>query len=233
MKAMIIVFAGTVGVGKSTHTKLAWEHIQRMGVKKCIFLQISAFSGLGSGLYRYICKKILRHLENNALWVAFKVKVLLLLDVVSISSYILPLLLILEKFLDYTLIIEDYFQTILMDYLHVTSNWYRRKYLSDKLSFNKSILTRISILMCIKLLRKFPPDILFMLDADDLELDKRLKNRNSFNEHPSYIKFRRETLMKLCMLTKARTIVYVNSSNKTIKHTHYEIVKALGSIKNG
>jgi hypothetical protein len=221
---MIIVFAGTVAAGKSTHLKLLGQHLKSRGVRFRT-LNLAAFGGL-SRIIQLLSKKWLMQLERNSSWVAFKVRVSLLADIISISAFILPLLFIMDKVLRYTLIIEDYFITSIGDYLHVTSNWYRAKYCSNKLSFSRSIITRVSILLCIKMLRTFPFHALVLMDAEDSELERRLNARSTF-EHPDYVKFRRAALSKLSDIVDGGHVFSIDTSSRSIMDTHLEIVKAL------
>ncbi|MGB9826899.1 MAG: hypothetical protein ACPLSM_00065 [Thermosphaera sp.] len=224
---MIIVFIGTVAAGKSTHKKLLGQYFKSRGVRFRT-LNIAALGGL-SKIIQLLSKKWLIQLERNSSWVAFKVRMMLLADIIWISAFNLPLLFIMDKILRCTLIIEDYFITSIMDYLYVTSKWYRAKYRSNKLCYSRSMITRISISLSIRMLRIFPIRLLIFMDAKDNELEKRQKARGTF-EVPDYVKFRRAVLSKLLSIVDSGLILRIDTSNRSITDVHLEIVKALTSL---
>jgi hypothetical protein len=221
---MIIVFAGTVTAGKSTHLKLLGQYLKSKGMKLRT-LNIAAFGG-PSRIIQLLSKKWLMRLEHSDSWVAFKVKLMLLADMIWTSAFVLPFLLIMDKVLGRILIIEDYFITSTVDYLHVTTNWYHAKHHSNKLSFSRNIITRASILLCIKMLRMFPFYALVLLDAEDDELQTRQKARGAF-EHFDYVIFRRMALSKLLSIVDGRFVFNINTSRRPITDVHLEIIKAL------
>ena len=229
MEGKIIAFIGTVGAGKSTQSKLLERYFKERGLR-CKAITVGTFSGFSLQLNRflsYLRRKGFLQLEHDDRWAAFKVKVLLLLDIISTVIYILPLFLLLNKLLKYTLVVEDYFLTNIMDYLHITSNWYCKKYSSDKLFFKNNVITRMAVLSCVRLIKNFPPYIVFLLDADDYEIAKRLRKRPSF-EYPEYIRFRRRALKILSTIVGEGVTIYIDTAkNKSIMDTHYKIVKSI------
>lgn len=220
----IIVFLGTVATGKSTQIKLLRHHLKGRGIK-CVYLYVGAFDGVAH-LYRcflrYLTCKCIRFEQDDS-WSSFRLRTLLLMDILSMMTYDLLRIVLLSKIFKYVLIVEDYFLTRLMDYLYNTSYWYLKKYKSTKLNFNNDFITRVAILVCMKLNCIFTPKIVYLLDAEDRELAGRLNKRNS-NESFDYIRFRRRTLDLLSGIIKNR-VYHINTSVERIGDTHKRILK--------
>ncbi len=223
----VVVFAGTVGAGKSTQMHLAAASLRSRGVKvRTAFLKsghIAAFA-LEHMLVRISGIKRKAHptrilTEERpelfkrlfGLWV--------LLDLLSISVKFLVELLIPLK-LGFLILVEEYLPATIADYL----------YLAHTLNYRSKIL-KWALTLLVKLLQIGKPVKAIFMDASDQELKNRWTARGSFEESLSYISMQRMLLPRL-LKEFSEDFTYMFTAKSSVTETHVAVINLVYSLKN-
>jgi len=229
-KSLLIVLLGPVGVGKSTLSKILLNLLNSHGAPSR-FMFIKSFHGLSYALYLLIAKitfvsKLLKHkiapwyllakynkpLAQRLGFIAF------LLDVfVSIPLKIIKVQLL--RLLKQNVICEEYLIGTLIDYLYTLRN-------------AQSDLERKSLKIAIRfltyMLRKYPPSITIILDADEKSLLERWRKRGYGDLQHNYVRFQKVFVnyyMKTLLhdLAKDTKMLYIDTTKKKL----HEVIKII------
>jgi deoxyadenosine/deoxycytidine kinase len=82
----------------------------------------------------------------------------------------------------------------------------------------------------ISLMHLIHPTQLIFLDADTNVLKTRWKRRASFEEKLDYHAMQRTVLFSLSKVLSISTILYLNTTTQTIKHTHELIIRFIENL---
>jgi thymidylate kinase len=229
-KGLLIVLLGPVGVGKSTLSKILLSFLNSHGVPSR-FMLIKSFHGLSYVLYLLIAKitsvnKLLKHKiapwyllakYNKPLAQRLGSTTFLLDAFVSIPLKIIKVQLL--RLLKQNIICEEYLMGTLIDYLYTLRN------AQSNLEI-KSL--KIAIRFLTYMLRKYPPSITIVLDADERSLLERWRKRGYGEPQYNYVRFQKAFINYYVKtlssdLTKNTKILYVDASNKKL----HEVIKVV------
>jgi thymidylate kinase len=227
-RRLLIVFLGPVGVGKSTLSKILLNLLNSYGMPS-VFMFIKSFHSLSYILYLFVVKvtsidKLLKY--RIAPWYLLAKYNKILARRLGLIAYFfdvlisIPLKIIriqLLKLLQRNVICEEYLIGTLIDYLYILYN-------SRSNLEKKSLRVAIRFLTC--MLRKYPPSIMIVLDADERSLLKRWRKRGYGDPQHNYVRFQKAFInyyMRALshILTENTKLLYIDSSNWKL----YDIVK--------
>lgn len=140
------------------------------------------------------------------------------LDIISVFiQFLLTIYLPLKA--GYTVFVEEYLPATIADYVYIVR------------TLDLPLSTLFFSFRCMsKLMHAAPAQVVF-LDADTHKLNSRWKQRKSLHERSDYLQMQRTTLLSLSKELASSEVVYVNTSNQTIKQTHETVVNHLMCIK--
>jgi thymidylate kinase len=229
-KGLLIVLSGSVGVGKSTLSKILLKFLNSRGIPSR-FMFIKSFHDLSYALYLLIAKitsanKLLKYKIAPWYLLAKYNKVLaqrlgfiaFLFDVfISIPLKIIKVQLL--RLLKQNVICEEYLVGTLTDYLYTLHN-------AQSNLERKSL--RVAIRFLTYMLRKYPPSITIVLDADERSLLERWRKRGYGDPQHNYVRFQKVFInyyMKTLSydLTKDAKMLYIDTTNKKL----HEVIKII------
>jgi thymidylate kinase len=229
-KGLLIVLSGPVGVGKSTLSKILLKFLNSRGIPS-VFMLIKGFHGLSYALYLLTAKitsanRLLKHRiapwyllakYNKVLAQRLGFIVFLLDAFISIQLKIIKARLL--RLLKQNVVCEEYLIGTLTDYLYTLHN-------AQSNLERKSL--RVAIRFLTYMLRKYPPSITIVLDADERSLLERWRKRGYGDLQHNYVRFQKVFInyyMKTLSydLTKDTKILYIDTTNKKL----HEIIKII------
>lgn len=226
-KPLIIALLGTVGSGKSTHQRLLTKQFRRnnIKVKSVPTLKTNHFF---SRIFVYFLEKLLIKKKDNVYPIkavidekplVFKklFRLWLLLDIFSLSIQFL-LTIYLRLRIGYLIIVEEYIPAAIADYL----------YIGHAISSSRTTFSFATNFL-LKLMYTAPAQLIF-LDADTRTLTIRWKQRGSPKEYLDYLHMQRTTLLGLSKKLTLKNLIYINTTNQTVKKTHQLMLKQLNEI---
>ena len=226
----VIAFLGPAGTGKSTQIRLLMSKLGNQGLK------VRSASLKTTELFAQILIHFLTRLLSINTSNVFPIRGLiedkptifksvfefwLFLDFVSINILYLWKVYI-PNVLGYTVIVEEYLTASIADYI----------YLSKVLGVRSKFLHSTLIPHILRLYYTRSSTIMFFLDTIQDELQIRWKQRGSLKEKSDYIHMQRTFLLSLSKKLSLTEVIYLNTTNQSIKKTHSVIVKNLTAPKN-
>ncbi len=219
----VIVFVGTVGSGKSTHSKLLATILRRRGLRTR-FVFIKSFHGLSHLVLDVILPR-LTGVHNRMELIARKphiiralLPLILMLDFISfIYKFLLEIYIPLR--LGRVIIVEEYIPATLADYA----------YLAWRAKTSNALLTMF-FQAYLRLLALAPMIITFYLDAKDTELLSRWKTRGTPLEDKIYIAMQRSVLRKLASML-SKEYYELDTTNKPLGSIHASIIRNVLELK--
>ncbi|MEM1510034.1 MAG: hypothetical protein QW096_09245 [Thermofilaceae archaeon] len=223
LKPHVIVFAGTVGAGKSTQMRLLASALRMKGLRvKTTFLLkghlLSYF--LEIILAKILCKRehasSMRALLDESPYRFKKLfKVWLAFDVLSTCLKFLFSILIPLK-LGYFILVEEYIPSTVSNYLYYCQCL---RLPITTINFPSNLLLRLML--------SIPTHVIF-LDSCSEALKSRWKARMSPIEKDSYIYMRRKVTLPLLQTLLPGKTLYLRTDNQTIYETFKSIREWLG-----
>ncbi|MDW8049447.1 MAG: hypothetical protein RMJ07_07245 [Nitrososphaerota archaeon] len=225
IKPRIIVFAGTVGSGKSTHMKLLYSELKRrrLKVKKIGFLKTG---NLLAFVLEVFLAKMLASRRKDVHYIRALVeektnifkrmfRLWLFLDLLSITiKFLIHVYLPLK--LGYIVLVEEYIPAAISDYIYLS------RILKSPLKINS-----FAIRYMLKLINVCNPIHTFFFDAGNNDLFIRWRMRGSLCERGEYIQMQRNVLFLISRKLSHR-FLYVNTSMKTLTEVHKLITDHMG-----
>ena len=215
LKPRVIVFAGTVGSGKSTQMRLLASMLKRRRVKvKISFLKTGHILAyfLEIILAKMLTKRRdvspIRALVEEKSYIFRKLfKLWLYLDVVSIAVKFLFSVFVPLK-LGYVVLVEEYIPATIADYI----------YLSRIIGFAlKPKSFTITFLLRLMYMGGFTHTI--FTDAENDVLKSRQRRRGSFEEREDYLNMQRNSLLSISRKLSNR-LLYLNTEKQAVEETH-------------
>lgn len=219
----VIVFAGTVGAGKSTQMRFLVSMLKSRGLKvRITFIKTGhIFAHLLETLLakmlvsrrKDVCS--IRALIEYKSFIFRKLfRLWLILDMLSISIRFFFSVYLPSK-MGQIILIEEYIPATIADYI----------YLAKTMNLPvKNIIFAINYML--RLLHMRNPTLTIFLDARDSFLVERWRRRKSLNEKADYLKMQRTLLLNLSK-NLSRNFIHIDTTNKTIKEAHRLIVNHL------
>ncbi len=216
-RALIVVFLGPVGSGKSTHMKILEEWLLHRGYSvKRFFIKsfhLASHLLLDLLLSNAMCRLLLsRPCKRWEVLYRFRgtsfLRFLVFFDAFfSLVLVVAALRLVAKRYS--VVLVEEYLYGSLADYLYLLSlsgqpNRYYVKLVTGHV---------------LKLLNSLPPALVFYFDADTDTLKRRWIERGSDVERGEYLEMQRSLLPVLVRLTGAQ-MVYVDTVSKTIEEVN-------------
>ena len=220
----IIVFAGTVGSGKSTQMKLLGSELHKRGLNvKTTFIQTNhIFAYLLLLLLARILARGRRDvypigalIEEKPLIFKKLFKLWLTIDLFSIVLKLL-LRVFLPVKMGYVMLVEGYIPATISDYIYISQ--------AVGLPLKTS---SFAVNFMLRFLHAGGPTQVIFLDANAKTLKSRWSRRRSFNEKSDYLSMQRSTFLSLSKKLSCRRLLYINTSKQTIEETHRLITKYL------
>lgn len=226
MHSKLIAFLGTVGAGKTTQINALATRLREKNRKvKTTFL-------LSGHIFAYFLEvflvKIVKHKERDVYPIRtlfeekpelFRsvFKIWMILDIISISIKYLIEIYIPSK-LGYTVIVEEYLPSSIVDYL----------YLSKKINLEKELPTEL-LEFLLKLIYLIKPIQIIFLDAKDEVLVARWQRRGSPIQRPDYIKAKRTILQRIIKNISLSESLFLETGDKDIAEINEKIVRWVSS----
>jgi thymidylate kinase len=229
-KVLLIVLSGPVGVGKSTLSKILLNFLNSRGIPSR-FMLIKSFHGLSYVLYLltakvtsanklleykiapwYLLAKYNKVLAQRLGFIAFLLDAFISIPLKIIKARLLRLL-------KQNVICEEYLIGTLTDYLYTLHN-------AQSNLERKSL--RVVIRFLTYMLRKYPPSITIVLDADGRSLLERWGKRGYGDLQHNYVRFQKVFINYYVKtlsydLTENTKTLYIDTSNKKL----HEVIKSL------
>lgn len=222
MEKRLIIFAGTVGAGKTTHLRLLQFYLSRKGINvRTVFLKTA---NLAAYLFLKIISMLCRlksqgippiTVINELHPTLFKRLsfILALLDAISIIVKDLICVRLPLKF-GRVVLVEEYLPATIFDYFVLFKV---RKVISRK-SFN--LMCKCALLLLSSIHAR---SYVIFLNAANCELYRRYVQRKSFREREFYLHMQRRVLPRLYFELLKAKVVFIDTTRSSILQTHYLI----------
>lgn len=220
----VIAFVGLVGGGKSTHIGLLASRLGKNKLKvKTASLKTNHY--FASVLILILAQMLVRKrkdvsriralFEDKPMVFRRLFKLWLYLDFVSVSiQFLLTIYVPLRA--GYAVLVEEYIPATIADYIYIGR-------IMDLPSRNFSFTLNFML----RLMHLAGPTQLIFFDADADTLKFRWKYRRSLEEKYDYLFMQRSTLLSLSKKLSSPEVLYVNTTNQTIRETHEAIISHL------
>ena len=227
-RPQVIVFAGSVGAGKTTQMKLLTSELKKREFKiKKTFLKKGHFFAF---IMEYMLAKIfvrrlngippMRVLLDNSSHLFKKCfNLWLIVDVYSnCIKFLFNIYLPIRT--GYTLLVEEYIPATIASYI----------YYCDILGIPQSKIKYASSLM-LKMMSKFETQAIFF-DADSSILKRRWHLRGSQEESMRYIEMQRTILLPVLKSILSKRLLYIRTDNLSIEEVHGQLISKYFSSKS-
>ncbi len=218
----VIVFAGTVGSGKSTQMRLLSSVLRKNGLRvKTTSLKTNhILARLLVTILIFVLSErkkkvypIRALIEERPELFRSIFKIWLFLDLISIAFKFLATILLPRK-IGYTVLAEEYIPAAICDYM----------YISRALSMREEII-RWEVSFLLRLLWVGGPTTVVFFDAQRDDLLSRWRTRGSPTETSEYLLTQRSVLLPLSKKLSAHEVLLVNTSDKEVTETHDFLVR--------